>query len=902
VESRLGISGLPVEYFGASTFESSARMIEATQRLSALVQSDGDLSETDPNFDQTRFESRSIQFTRALSRWRSETDPERQAELWQSAQLAAARLTESLPNNELGAELAQRMKNRGLIEEIPSQLSEFIESSDFDIAESKAQAQPNSTQGSQSTLSMEPSAILDRAQSQDLLPPGHREFYEQAVESGLLKPADLNRLLNDIDQETRELIITPLLQSGKLTPTGATKLIGLGSTQLENFGSLAGSTTSGASHLDLYLGLLNNPNVDSLAIGQFLMRSPSERMSYENILADPNNLPSTVAINKLLALPSSTAKGLESIAARHRDAVLGLLTRRGPGQLALIGKALNPPLRIDQGSIKAIFGASVDNPDINSDPAKLREADEALARFANVLDSLRPEDAKSLVNRITNGNLSFADVATLSRAAGEGYISDPNRLTQILSEKPANIRAVAALFQQEFSAAPDARLGPEGMLQITNMTNRSRVAASLENNLISPQELHSLVARGPEGFIAVDTILPRDTGPNFSKETIDNYLKAISENRISLSQMESIRQASNANHLTDQALANMLNQPPDVSAKLIDSFNRLWTERSIRHKDMMEPANFQNASKKEREEFTAKVVKDNTDFLDNFVQQLEVNPGDPATLEMAEIRLIQLMATTQPVETMEPALVPSAGDITLDGALSADVPPRVADFVQALANHDYETAIREAMFKIDDHSDNPRAIELNINDLDNAARMEQIVQQMDRIGEAKMTEDTDATNDDNRSGSTAYLASPVIVLPSGTRVDLSGPEIKISSPHSAQDLALVQHIKDHPSFQILRGRVALIAYEERMIHIGQGTGGAKSALALEFQSSPDFKEMEKRWTNQPGRVLEAMREIDVAARFIDAGMSLEDTMRFLGDRHLSGEREFFYNWLRSRGG
>jgi hypothetical protein len=56
--------------------------------------------------------------------------------------------------------------------------------------------------------------------------------------------------------------------------------------------------------------------------------------------------------------------------------------------------------------------------------------------------------------------------------------------------------------------------------------------------------------------------------------------------------------------------------------------------------------------------------------------------------------------------------------------------------------------------------------------------------------------------------------------------------------------------------------------------------------------------MEKYYRDRdPARMQEAMREIDVAARLVESGMSLKDVRELMGSRHLGGEREFFYNWF-----
>lgn len=162
VETRLGIAQLPAEYFGNSPFERAAYMIEATQKLSSIIDQGG--KELDSTMDRVKFESRALQFTRAFSEFRTETDPVKQAELWEKSQVAAKKYAESLPDHEVGQEMAERLLKHGLIEEIPPQFKGKIDANDFEqINDSTAMARlsPHANSGA----SIKPPAGTDNASS-----------------------------------------------------------------------------------------------------------------------------------------------------------------------------------------------------------------------------------------------------------------------------------------------------------------------------------------------------------------------------------------------------------------------------------------------------------------------------------------------------------------------------------------------------------------------------------------------------------------------------------------------------------------------------------------------------------------------------------------------------------------
>ncbi|MDZ4836355.1 MAG: hypothetical protein SGJ27_21450 [Candidatus Melainabacteria bacterium] len=914
VDSRLGMAQDPVAYFATSPLENGARLIEATQALSSMIDRRGDVF--DSTTDKVAFESRALQFTRAFSRFRTETDPQRQTELWEKAQQAAERYAEKLPDHDVGRQMAQRLLDLGLITEIPPQFTNDISPADLETisdaaAIARLSAHPN--EASASLPSMKPSAILDRATSENRIGPKERTLYEQAIANKLLSPKDLSRLLNDVSPHVADNLVPSLLRKGQLTADGLSNLINLSANQLDTL-----SDEMTPQSLQLYVSMLNNPNVDQLAVSQLLTRSSAERVAYEKILAGPDKMPSAEVIGKLLSLPPSTVTNLEQYISQNskdtqsankaREAVLNLVQRRDAGRLAFTAQLFNKANGLDANLVKQVLDRTVESESVKNDPAKLRQADENLTRLTELLQRVSPQDGTALLKSIADGSESMDTVATLSTAMSQGYFGTGGiNLDTLLSDTPSNRRAVVQMLELDMAAPKETRLGPGGM-QMMGSARRGRVTSAFENNLISPQELRTLLLTGPEGFIVADTILPQSDGPRFSKETVDKYLQAVKEGQLPLSTLESVRQATTTGHLSDRALSNMLSQPKEISAKLFEHFDQLWTERSIRHSSQKEPAKPADFSQREVDayaermrEFRSLVKDENTRFFDRFVNQLETAPAAPETMDMAELRLRQMDRSTHTIESMEPALIPGSVPISIDGPKSTDLPPEVAAFMDALAKHDYETAIEVAMESRSNHKDQFTPVNLSVNDLDNPSRMQQIIEQMDKIGFAERTSDT-SVEGDRGSESRADLAQPILTLPSGVRVDLSGAKIEFSSPPSPQDLALFEQLKNHPSFQMLRGRVALTAYEERLIHNNQGDGGARSELANTFKSSPQYAELEMEMRDKPGKLSEAMREIDVAARFIDAGMSVEDAKRFLGDRHLKGEREFFYRWLESRGG
>ncbi len=126
------------------------------------------------------------------------------------------------------------------------------------------------------------------------LPPGHQSHPEKAIRDGILKPSELERLFSSTDSIYREVVVQPLLESGKLTASGASALTSLRNSQLNSLSQLS------RTNFNNYVELMNNPTIAKEDIGALLSRPKDKRASFETLLFGDKTLPAPEISAKIL--------------------------------------------------------------------------------------------------------------------------------------------------------------------------------------------------------------------------------------------------------------------------------------------------------------------------------------------------------------------------------------------------------------------------------------------------------------------------------------------------------------------------------------------------------------------------------------------------------------------------
>ncbi|MCC7527178.1 MAG: hypothetical protein IT342_01575, partial [Candidatus Melainabacteria bacterium] len=721
--------------------------------------------------------------------------------------------------------------------------------------------------------------ILDRASANDQLPPKQRATYEMAVQEGILKPEELAQIFSNIDSANRELVVHPLLSNGKLTETGASTLALLSNSQVNALSELS------RARLDSFVSLMNNPQIPKEDIGALLSKPKAKRAAYENLLLGGTTPPSTEVSAKILKMSDVTAADLDLMIAQRpeqRQAVLDFVQGRGLGEISFAAhlstrKDLSPMDAI------AILNGTVRNADIASDPARKAAADRDLALVTETLRGLDTTASGKLMGDLATGMITPSEVARLQEAAQKGLIGNSDLPMSAVLAAPASRRnALLSMLESERLALPERRLGPQGLQRV--FQQGTRITAAVERGVTSHGEIHSLMTGSLSDAVAAEIILKQGSSETgLPRRTVEGLIAAARDGSISVTGLESLRSAINQGVMSESGLSGLLAQPADARRQLSQQFEKLWSmRRSVHDTHLDRPI---------AERSAAVIESDNKKFIEQFAAELANHPGDSATAKMAADRLSGYHPPS--LSELEPALVPRAEPMALNKPIG-NAPPEVQAFAAAMAKGDLREAIRIGMVNKPGLSDNFTNVKIDYADLSNPEQIEAVIEKMDKIGFASGYEGR------GESGSVADLARPVVTLPNGKVVDLSGPDIKLmDGVPTAQDQKFIEMLESDPAVRVLRGRVALTAYEERIIHSDQGRGGAKSLLVREeFTQSKEYAEMEKYYRDRdPARMQEAMREIDVAARLVESGMSLKDVRELMGSRHLGGEREFFYNWF-----
>jgi hypothetical protein len=721
------------------------------------------------------------------------------------------------------------------------------------------------------------SEILDRATAGGDLLPKHRAVYEKAVQDGILKPAQLEQVFSEMSSLNREVVVFPLLSSGKLNETGASTLASLRNSQLNVLSEM------NAQHLNSLVALMNNPNIARSDLGALLSRPADQRAVFSNLLFEGKPLPKPEVSSKILKLSPQTAADLKTMidqSPTQRQAVLDFVQNKGLGEISFTA-LLSTRNDLSPEKAAVILNSTVRNADIAHDATRKAAADGDLALVAEALRSFDSTNAGKLLDSIASGNLTTKEVARFQTAAQKGLIGNSNvSMSDVLAADSRRRNALSAMLEQNAVSSSENRLGPEDVDRI--FRNGNRIATAVDSGVTSYLELHSLMIGTPGDAIAAEIILNQGSAATtLSRPTIEGLIASSRDGSISVSDFESIRVALTDGTMSESALKGILSQPAAVRSQLTQQFGQLWQLREATHDSALQQPLVTRTK--------TFIESENKKFIEQFVNELASHSGNPNTLNMAADRISGFQRTS--LSQLEPALVRTSPMVLRDaiGGASAEV----RAFADAMARGDLSEAIRLGMADITGLSNEFTTVKIAFDDLNNPERVAAVIEKMDKIGFARGYEGR------GESGSIADLARPVVTLPNGKPVDLSGPTIKLAEGDpTAQDQRFIELLENNPTVRVLRGRVALTAYEERLIHSHQGVGGAQSSLVKDmFTQSEEYTAMQNHYRNRSAKMQEAMREIDVAARLVESGMSLTEVRELMGSRHLHAERDFFYNWF-----
>ncbi len=194
--------------------------------------------------------------------------------------------------------------------------------------------------------------------------------------------------------------------------------------------------------------------------------------------------------------------------------------------------------------------------------------------------------------------------------------------------------------------------------------------------------------------------------------------------------------------------------------------------------------------------------------------------------------------------------------------------------------------------------------EVSLADLQNPTKIQALLNRMHTANAQQ-----ESTGSDSRY---ARIVEPVVEIEPGVRVSLMNPDYVLSGTLGEKShrttpaqRALVVSIQQSPVGRALRAKTAMVLFEENLVHTNQTVSSGVSKLTLDFRDSDQFKSLKKYWADKApnianDKVNEALREIDVAASMIEAGVPRKTVERMFGKLHLEGERQFFYDYLKKK--
>ena len=230
----------------------------------------------------------------------------------------------------------------------------------------------------------------------------------------------------------------------------------------------------------------------------------------------------------------------------------------------------------------------------------------------------------------------------------------------------------------------------------------------------------------------------------------------------------------------------------------------------------------------------------------------------------------------------------------------------VQDFANAIAEHRYSDALR--ISQQGDIRSNWTPHEISFADFHNPTSLRQHLDTMP--GGRLETPARDATTH-TEGTMQAHMPEVHVRLPNNEVLNLRTGQwgspstdgtvnFRSLESRSAAEVALANQIQNSQAGQVFTARMALSSFEERLVHGFQSNSGTISSVINPFMESAAYHRLREHYRGNPSALNAAMAEIDVAAVLHQTGMNLQQIRNFLGDRHLSGEREFFYDYLQVR--
>lgn len=344
--------------------------------------------------------------------------------------------------------------------------------------------------------------------------------------------------------------------------------------------------------------------------------------------------------------------------------------------------------------------------------------------------------------------------------------------------------------------------------------------------------------------------------------------------------------ATNFQRLTE------LSRGGEISAQSLDSYRRAIAAGAL---DNAALTNILSQSRENRQPYEALMMNVHTaQEMPNLRENLRLTPDQARIEASSHLRADQI----------EPGLFPPEGRFQLERARGTGEGAGIdrQAFADAMARRDFGRALSIVSAPSGAIEDSWRPVVVRYEELNSPDGMRRVIERMDSFGRADRGELTSSTR-------IASMPDVIVQLPDGRMLNLRQGSIGHSEGNSATgysfratgarpgDAAIIENIRQSRAGQVMLARMALIGYEEKLIHCYQANQGAIAPSMRDFQQSDSYRALVRHANGNTEQLNMAMREIEVAAALYDSGFSRADVQRLLGDRHLEGERSYYYDWL-----
>ncbi|MCA9802390.1 MAG: hypothetical protein KC777_10405 [Cyanobacteria bacterium HKST-UBA02] len=477
---------------------------------------------------------------------------------------------------------------------------------------------------------------------------------------------------------------------------------------------------------------------------------------------------------------------------------------------------------------------------------------DSLYPATGILNNISGEQCQEAIRLITRIGGDRMTLEALGNGLKNGYFI----LSDLREKSPEFLRILAQLANEDFSTNQKDRIGPQGFNLVLNEENRITIAVELA----TIGELHGLlIGKKPAELILYGIALNNHrSGTRLEKETFKILCTSSRSGLLSLEQVHTIARSIATGSITNNALSRLLRNPASFSKpdmERIFLLLQLGREEDIRKVvDSLETGDITQVKRKTEELVTDELVKKHANRFSRFLENFDPERRIP----LAQNRPNEIAKDTK-------------------------------QWLQAFCERDYDRALSIAK------SENPlyrveyKSFIIELADLRNESRLKECVTAIYHHGSADLKE----------GEKVATLTRLLVRLPNGELIDISKPEIGSETGRETDATkAFIDSFKSDHVIRKLRGLLAHQAWEECLVHMKQPERGVLSPTGKKFlylARANKSHEYFKGLPDQEGKFNLAMREIDVAAFLIDAGMTPADAKALLADNH--PVREGFFKWV-----